>query len=232
MRRSITTLTKHVHRYSLCFKKLEFTTVWVNLPDIKALYEKHGIPASSTNPDGSPYYTVPLIHDLSTGAVVSESLVIAKYLDAAYPDAPKLLPLGGEESFVLHKVWVDVVRGKLAGLLPYIFPWAGTKMTPVNLAYVRDRPRQLGAPAPVVKTDEQRAEEWGKVKASLEELDRWYGGKQFVVGDTMSFADIQVGVWFVWMTKAIGEESQEWKDVAAWNGGRWRKLVEGLKALE
>ena len=154
----------------MLFKKLEFTTEWVELPDIEVLYHTHGIPASSTRLDGSPYYTLPLIHDLSTGAFVSESLVIAKYLDATYPDTPRLLPLGGDESFVLHKVFVDAVQGKLAGsFIPYISPLMIPKMTPAGLAHVMARAEKAGGPTPAVKTDEQRAEEWTKAQAAWDE---------------------------------------------------------------
>ncbi|KAJ7277095.1 hypothetical protein C8J57DRAFT_1060832 [Mycena rebaudengoi] len=43
-------------------------------------------------PDGRPHYMLPMIHDPSTGAVVSESNKITEYLDKAYPDTPRLLP--------------------------------------------------------------------------------------------------------------------------------------------
>lgn len=55
-------------------------------------------------------------------------------------------------------------------------------------------------------------------------------GKLFVMGDTLSFADLQIAS-FLFFFKLMVEE-QEWEEVAGWNDGRWRKLMEALKQYE
>ncbi|KAG9308897.1 hypothetical protein JVU11DRAFT_11357 [Chiua virens] len=70
-------------RYSLGYKGLPFTTVWVEFPDISALLQSKGI-------DQGPY-TLPAIEDPNTGAVIVDSLAIATYLDETYPETPKLM---------------------------------------------------------------------------------------------------------------------------------------------
>ena len=51
---------------------------------------------TGTWPDGSPMYTLPAIHDPSTGTSVADSTAIARYLDATYPDTPRVIPEGTE----------------------------------------------------------------------------------------------------------------------------------------
>ena len=80
--------------YALNYKGILLKTVWVEYPDIEALYHTLGIPAASTKPDGSPYYALPVIQDPSTQRIISDSWAIVKYLDEAYPDTPTLLPKG------------------------------------------------------------------------------------------------------------------------------------------
>ena len=53
-----------------------------------------GAEPTTVKPDGSPKYTLPVIHDDVTGKVVSDSLKIAEYLEATYPDTPSLFPGG------------------------------------------------------------------------------------------------------------------------------------------
>lgn len=77
-------------RFALNHKGVPYQTEWVQMPKITEVREKLGVPANRTLPDGTPYHTLPVIHDHSTGALVGDSFEIALYLDSAYPDAPSL----------------------------------------------------------------------------------------------------------------------------------------------
>ncbi|KAK0435617.1 hypothetical protein EV421DRAFT_1681489, partial [Armillaria borealis] len=58
----------------------------IELPDTEVLTKNIGASPTSAKPDGvSPFYTIPIIQDDSTGAVVSDSAAIAGYLDKIYP---------------------------------------------------------------------------------------------------------------------------------------------------
>ncbi|KAI9456326.1 hypothetical protein HD554DRAFT_2145587 [Boletus coccyginus] len=70
-------------RYCLVYKRLPFTTVWVELPDIAGLLQSKGIT--------HPPYTLPAIEDPNTGAFTMDSLAIAAYLDETYPETPSVL---------------------------------------------------------------------------------------------------------------------------------------------
>ncbi|KAK0494409.1 hypothetical protein EDD18DRAFT_1035502, partial [Armillaria luteobubalina] len=75
--------------YPLRIKNLEFQVVWVGLPDVEAL-------ALSNTYRSSSYWSIPIIQDPSTGAVVSEFAAIAEYLDKTYPtsEVTLLIPAG------------------------------------------------------------------------------------------------------------------------------------------
>src|SRR6266446_9283461 len=64
----------------------------LEFPDIESLFKKMGIPPTSKEEDGSDRYTVPAIHDPSTGASIADSVLIAEYLEKTYPDTPKVFP--------------------------------------------------------------------------------------------------------------------------------------------
>jgi Glutathione S-transferase, N-terminal domain len=77
-------------RYSLNYKGLPFRTEWVEYPDIAGIYcnNEPKVPPTEISKDGSPYYSLPLIKDDTSGTpvFVAESFEIAKYLDKTYPD--------------------------------------------------------------------------------------------------------------------------------------------------
>ncbi|KAG7441188.1 uncharacterized protein BT62DRAFT_997372 [Guyanagaster necrorhizus] len=87
--------TRKCGRYALNLKNLPYKTVYVELPDVKALAKEIGAP-TSTKPDGvSPFYTISITQDDPIGAVVSDSVVVIAYLDKAYPSSgPVLIPAG------------------------------------------------------------------------------------------------------------------------------------------
>ncbi|ETW81324.1 hypothetical protein HETIRDRAFT_426785 [Heterobasidion irregulare TC 32-1] len=68
------------HRFALNMKALPYKTVWVEYPDIAGIREKLGAGPSGTRAD-EPLYTMPVIQDLATGAVVVDSFKIVQYLD-------------------------------------------------------------------------------------------------------------------------------------------------------
>jgi hypothetical protein len=64
--------------------------VWVEFADVQAINKQIGANPTTQYPDGAPRYTLPTIHDLNTGRIVSESYAIARYLDEQYTDRPVL----------------------------------------------------------------------------------------------------------------------------------------------
>ncbi|EGN93794.1 hypothetical protein SERLA73DRAFT_144791, partial [Serpula lacrymans var. lacrymans S7.3] len=79
-------------RYCLGYKGLVFKTVWIEAPDIEERMKVIGAKPTRVKSDGSDFYTLPVIEDPSTGAIVSDSLVIVEYLDKTYASTPAVLP--------------------------------------------------------------------------------------------------------------------------------------------
>ncbi|KAK0435669.1 hypothetical protein EV421DRAFT_1716549, partial [Armillaria borealis] len=96
-------------RYCLNLKNLPYQMDHVEIPDVEALAEKISAVLTGDRPDGvSPEYTIPIIQDHSTGAVLSNSPGIAAYLDKTYPSSgPVLIPAG---TITLQPAFTDAVN--------------------------------------------------------------------------------------------------------------------------
>ncbi|KAM7195811.1 hypothetical protein V8F33_006460 [Rhypophila sp. PSN 637] len=83
-------------RYALNFKGVPYKTHWTPMLDITSTRKSLGVPACRTLPDGSEYYTLPVLIDSTNGKVskLGDSFDIAVYLDQTYPNsgAGHLLP--------------------------------------------------------------------------------------------------------------------------------------------
>ncbi|KAK0435603.1 hypothetical protein EV421DRAFT_2022406 [Armillaria borealis] len=92
-----------------------------NIVDVEVLAKKIGAAPTSTKPDVvSPFYSMPIIYDESIGAVVSDSAVIAAYLDKAYPSSgPVLIPTGTK---ALQLAFSSAVIDAFAAFRPF-FPF-------------------------------------------------------------------------------------------------------------
>ncbi|KAL2258815.1 hypothetical protein VTK26DRAFT_7731 [Humicola hyalothermophila] len=74
-------------RIALNFKSRPHTTVWVPHPDVAKVRRGLGLPACRKFADGTDFYTLPIISDPSTGALVGDSFDIAVYLQQTYPES-------------------------------------------------------------------------------------------------------------------------------------------------
>ncbi|KAF8433566.1 hypothetical protein L210DRAFT_3556483 [Boletus edulis BED1] len=74
-------------RFVLSYKKPPFDTVFVDI----ALKMKEIGASPNKRPDGSKVYTLPVLSDPNTGALITDSWAIAVYLDETYPEKPVFL---------------------------------------------------------------------------------------------------------------------------------------------
>ncbi|PPQ86767.1 hypothetical protein CVT25_012412 [Psilocybe cyanescens] len=88
---------------------------WVETSDIKALYEKLGV-IPSKKPDRSPHYTHPMIYDPSTDKYSPDSLAIAVYLDAQYPESDLKSPARGR---IFPSALASVIKSFSAATMPH-----------------------------------------------------------------------------------------------------------------
>lgn len=212
------------------YKGIPYKTEWVEYPDIEETLKKLGGVPTSKKADGRDHYTLPAIHDPTTGKIVTDSMNIAAYLDKEYPDTPSLLPKGTRAATeLLNSHFKSTVLTKLS---PLMLPPCCATLNPRSAEYFRrTREKSYGKkleeftpPGPI------REEAWAKVKEGLNLLDEIYAKngeeKPYFFGETFSFADVIVAGCLIWVRIILRPESEEWKAVARWNEGRWAKLLE------
>ncbi|THV04418.1 hypothetical protein K435DRAFT_961889 [Dendrothele bispora CBS 962.96] len=219
-------------RYSLNYKGLPYKTTWLEYPDVEPILKAAGIAPTSTKPDGSPLYTLPAIVDPNTGAAIAESFVIAEYLDKTYPDKPTLIPAGTK---ALQKSFISASWANIFPVLKFTcLDITKNILNSQSQGHFREA-RKNDVFAGVSIEDayprgEDAKEEWAKVKAGLGTIANWMNkDDSFVMGDIISFADFAVGGFLQMARKMWGDDSQEWKDISSWDGGRWIRLLENLE---
>ncbi|RAK77630.1 uncharacterized protein BO72DRAFT_101982 [Aspergillus fijiensis CBS 313.89] len=74
-------------RFALNFKKLPYQTTWVPLPEVARVRQSLNVPACRQFADGSDFYTLPILHDPNTSALLGDSFDIATHLQTTYPTA-------------------------------------------------------------------------------------------------------------------------------------------------
>lgn len=220
-----------IFRYCLNYKGIPYKTEWVEYPDIQPLCLRIGIAPTGTD-NGKPYYSLPAIHDPSTGVAMADSLLIAKYLDKTYPDTPKLFP---HDSFAVIHGFNTAYTARLAPINPFIIPRVNLKLNPASEVYFRrTREEDFGKRLEdVIPTGEEGEKEWKKMEDGLHVVAGWLKSNEaagpFVMGNTVSYADCVLAAFTVWMKLIFGEDSKEWKDVKSWDEGRWEKVIEVMK---
>jgi glutathione S-transferase len=163
--------------------------------------------------DGSPSYTLPVIFDDSTGAVISESFAIAEYLDKTYPDTPRLFPPGTK---TLQAGFADSILPTLKSVVMFLSPKIPRILNPPSSKYYRDT--RFGGQAVEVPSGKEGEMQWAKVKDELELIYSWMEKEEglFVMGSNVCFVDIALAGYLVFMRRIWGEDSSEWKDFHGW----------------
>ncbi|KAJ2935446.1 hypothetical protein H1R20_g1649, partial [Candolleomyces eurysporus] len=243
-------------RYALNFKRLPFTTHFVDFIDVEPLCKRigaqPGIIVPSPTPGDPPLkqiYTLPVIYDPKTKKAISESLAIAEYLDATYTngdDHPTLIKLGTLGFTRAFAKCIDSL------LIPPIIPFLLPATFPIVLERSREYFRRTREPyfggkklEDVILTGEEKVAGLKKVEDVFRVLAGWFKGNPYqehgelkhdgslwLMGTEASYADLILAAYVMWMKKVWGEESEEWKEASSWNGGKWKRLLDGCKIFE
>jgi len=219
-------------RLTLNFKGLSYRTEFIELPDIEAFYKKNGIAPVEKKVDGSPFYTLPVIYDPSTDKFIADTPLIAEYLDKTYPDTPSLFPYN---SLALQASFGPALNATIIpSIIGFLVPLVCSRLNPVSAKFFREtRESVAGVPYEALAFKEEEADEkWVKVHEAFGKVDAWYqksGGQHpFLLGDTVSWADVVVASYLRQFKYVFGEDSQKWNDVMRWHDGRWKRLLEHL----
>ncbi|KAF7441098.1 hypothetical protein PC9H_001447 [Pleurotus ostreatus] len=210
-------------RYALNIKGIPYETVWVEYPDIEDVCKEIGAAPTSTI---APHYTLPVIQDKSTGVVISDGPLIVEYLDKQYPDTTQLFPPG---TIALQAGFTSAHGSAISPINHLSLRRTNAILNPRSQEYIR-RTREQAAGKKIEEitpVGEARAVGWEKYRGGLGKVDSWYQKSEgpFVMGESITFADITVVSWLVFLKIIFGEDSQEWKDIAGWHNGRWERLV-------
>ncbi|KAI0687855.1 hypothetical protein BC835DRAFT_1285958 [Cytidiella melzeri] len=210
-------------RFALNIKGLAYKTEWVEYPDIKPLYQKLGLPPTRIKSNGSGYHCLPVIHDPSTNTTMFESFDIIEYLDKTYPDTPALMPKEilplcaafkfAFGSLVIKKLWNVVV-----------YPvWC--VLNQPSLEYYR-RTCEEGEGKKLEEICGEKA--WGEVEKAFGNVVGWLDkggeGTELFMGENITFPDLQVMGCLMWVKASCGEDSDGWRRVCEWHGGRWKTI--------
>ncbi|KAL0565671.1 hypothetical protein V5O48_016350 [Marasmius crinis-equi] len=228
---------RFTYRYTLNYKSIPYKVQLVDYVTLEPIAKSLGALPTAKKPDGSPRWTVPFIYDSSSNRTVSDSLAIAEYLEKMYPKSPQIFPSGTKG---LQAAFCDAVIGKIvaSGFATLLRP----KLRELGTEEVKESMRiryGTGDSAQLPPLAESNAEVvWSKSKEAFDELAQGYpevgDGVRgvFVMGDEPLFADFALGGLLWEFMVAFGKDSEEWKRMGAWMGGRAGRLVQVLDAVK
>ena len=224
-----TLFTTIKHRFVLNYKGLPYRTEWIEFADIESHHKSLGIKPTRKKPDGTPAYTVPAIHDPSTGIYLADSFIIAEYLEETYPDTPSIFPHGSrslQHAFpYLFASTFDPVR---AFIFPPVFPKLGTQRS--KDYYRQSKEAALGKPLEeMIPVGTERIVKWAEFREGMNKVNACIAKTDakgpFVMGDTISWADFFISGYLMYFKVIWGKDSEEWNDIASWNEGRWGNFL-------
>ncbi|PFH48515.1 hypothetical protein AMATHDRAFT_5715 [Amanita thiersii Skay4041] len=233
----------HATRYTLNYKRLPYTTEWIELSEIESRCKQLGIAPTGVKPDGTPLYTLPAIWDPATQKTISDSLKIAEYLDKTYPDTPPVTFDGIDQ--YSHIMAPDTIP-EMRSIGRVIFTAICDNLNSASRAHFlrrhghkisrgqdskRSRERQMYE-GNTQKDEEFR--EWEQIGKAFDIIDGWLheNGGPFARGEQVSFVDFALAGYIIWIRCLMGEDSWLWQKIMDKNDGRWRAFIAGLEKYE
>lgn len=198
-------------------------------PDIARVCKEIGAEPTGTR-DGEPLYTVPVIHDPTTGTTLSDSGRIAEYLDATYPDTHVLFPKGTR---LLQYAFKDAYPSGISIVRKFTIPATYFILNTVSAEFFK-RTRETPGWKKIEEwtpTGKEREDDWKKVEAGFSIVDGWFqkhGEGKYLMGESICFADIVLAGELMYIKTVLGEKSREWQDISSWNDGRWEAFLDGF----
>ncbi|KAG1774535.1 hypothetical protein EV702DRAFT_1032052 [Suillus placidus] len=195
-------------RFVLSYKDIPFVTLWVEYSDISIAMKAIGAKPNKHR-DGSDVYTVPVLSDPNTGALITDSLEIASYLEKTYPEKP-IFPNNSEPLIrAFDSAHFSLIRPAMKSL----FARSTEILSPASA--------KLFIGVRSIDHDE----DWDLLEKGYNTAHEWYqktDGK-WIMGDTFSYADIVVACSLLWYKRVLKED--EWVRISSWNGGKWAQVL-------
>ena len=213
--------------------------------------QKLGVPACRKHPDGTDFFTLPIIHDSTAetsvlpsastsqqqqGIFIGDSFDIALHLANKYSrsteelDGPPLFP---PDSIALHRAFnahVDSlfsINGVL--LAGYYTPLDPATAEITKAEFVRRIGISRWEDLEIPLGSEMRKEKLAAFGAALGSgLAVWFVRRDegpFLEGRTPTYADFIIGGWLQMMRNCL----PEWEELRGWHGGLWGRLHDALE---
>lgn len=219
---------------ALNYKGIPYRTEWVEFPDIGPLLISLGVKPNP--PEAFAEYTLPAIHDPRTGTTVMDSLKIIAYLDDTYPDTPAMFPSPTRSlTYAFHDALYRNVMQHLSLLLA---PILVSKLNAPGQVYLRTKLEIIfGCQVEDIVTTEKRVELWTALEKGLGVVASWFDaprdGRLLLMGGSgadgsdgpLCHADTCIAGFLVYARLGWGEESEEWRRIESFDGGRWKRSL-------
>lgn len=226
-----------LHSYALNFVGAPHVTQWVPLPEVGKTRASLGLAPCRTHPDGSPFPTLPIIHDHSVdgdgsgkGTLVGDSFDIALHLHAHYGARTAQRALFPPGTTALHRAFNayvdDIFSVYGVALGAYWLPLDPATADVSRAEFMRRY--GLSSWEDLKIEGEARAKKLAEFEAALGGLAKCFERRDegpFLEGRTPMYADLIVGAWLQF-AKAI---LPEWETVRGWHGGLWGRLFDALE---
>jgi len=212
-------------RYALNYKRLPYKTIWLEIYEIEPTAKKIGAKATKTRSNGDPWYTVPFIHDQSTGVVMSESFDIVQYLDKQYPSTPRVITPG---TLAFETAYYNYFQAEVRAKCPLcVYMHIYQTVSVESATWIRES----RDPAPGDPTKDPQLQ-WDEFKDALGSVALPAYEKAegiFLRGNEPAWADFVTAAAVLSNKMIYGGDSKEWKAIETWHSGRWAKLIKDLE---
>jgi glutathione S-transferase len=243
-------------RLALSFKRVPFETIWVDILDIPAVRRGLACPAVRKLDDGSDFFTLPMLRDPATGAVIGDSFDIANYLEEKFPasggslfprdstrtgldyesphkDTPFIAPLtshhgAAHEDYARFNTHVDATFTAHTALVAQFMPFNPASAEAVRALFAKRA--HLSSWDALRFEGEARGRLREAFKADLASLAlpfAAHAGGPYLEGARASYADLIVGGWLAMFAATMPRE--EWADFRSWHGGVFGRLHDALQ---
>ncbi|KAL4077576.1 hypothetical protein J3A83DRAFT_1617635 [Scleroderma citrinum] len=209
----------------LSYKGLPFEIKWVELPDIAPRMKEIGATPGGKHPDGSDRYTLPVIHDPNTGALVSDSWNIAVYLENTYPEKP-IFP---KDTKGLIRAFNTAEDDQIVPIRKFISLRSREILTERSAEYlttvIRERYFNQKFEEFSPEGSPECDQHWSAMEKAFTVTKTWYDqtGSKWFMGSTFSYIDVLSAARLFWFKQVLHDD--EWKRLAGWHGGQWERLL-------
>ena len=243
-------------RRALNFKRLPFTTNFIDILSIASVRKGLNCAATRTLDDGSDYYTLPVLHDPSTNTTLGDTVDIANHLASAFPESGEALfpadakgtgldyqsPCKDSVFFAPLSIRPDAANAAYARFNVHVDATfsaniaAFAEFLPFNPETAEETKALMAKRAHLPSWDvlsfkgEARRPLIAALETALEGLAGLYGVNPegpFLEGETPTYADLIVGGWLNMLSVVMPKD--EWEELRGWYGGVFARLHDVLQ---